>query len=163
MARVEVVSRNLIVVHEVDVNYDQTPAEATKGLPNNNPLIAQYPQDLWSGGKVGIVEGVSVPIHFPRRYFTTAEGRKAQSEIGYGLPAEIATLKGGDIRQALRNEGIWALVALCQSDEQLWRFGSSFRPVFSCLDLRYHGFHLNFADVDWPSSNALVGAPQVPK
>jgi hypothetical protein len=163
MVKVEVVSRNLVVVHEVVVNYDQTPAEAMKGLPNNDPLIADYPQYLWSGGKVGIVEGVSIPIHFPRRYFTTAEGRKAQSEIGYGLPAEIAALKGEDIRRALRAKRIWALVALCQSNEQLWWFGRLFRLVSLRLAPDCHGFSLDFADNNWSDGCAVVGAPQVPK
>lgn len=162
MARIEIVSPNLIVVHEVVVNYGQAPKDAMKGLPNNNPDVAKYPQQLWNGGKSGIVEGVSIPIHFPRHYFTTAEGRKAQAEIGYGCPADVAALKGEDVRQALRNEGIWALVALCQSDEQLWQFGVGFRPVYLSLNPNYRGLYLGFADFDWHGDDALVGAPQVP-
>jgi len=162
MANVEIVNRNLIVVQDLTVSYDQTPSEAMAELPNNNSLVADHPQELWSGGKSGVVEGVSIPIQFPRHRFTTVEGRQAQSEIGYGLPADVAALKGEDVRQALRAEGIWALVALCQSDEQLWRFGGGFRLVYLYLGPRYHGFDLGFADRDWGDDVALVGAPQVP-
>lgn len=164
MPKAEVSSHNLVIVRGLTVNYDQTPAEAIEGLPNNNFLIAsQYPQELWNGGKSGIVEEVTIPIYFPRRCFSTDEGRQMQSEIGYGLPAELAALKGEDVRQQLRNEGIWWIVALCQSGLGLWRDpDGSLRPVSLSLRPDCRGFSLGYAGDVWFGCSALVGAPQVP-
>lgn len=162
MVRVEVAGPNLIVVHDLTVNYDQTPAEAMKGLPHNRPDVANYPQRLWNGGKSGIVEGVSIPLHLPRRGFTIADGRRAQQEIGYGCPADVAALKGEYARKALRAEDLWALVALRQSNEQLWLFDGNHHPVFLDLVLCYHGLSLSSAARVWGDGYGLVGAPQVP-
>lgn len=160
--RIEVVSRELTLVHDCVVDYDLTPAQAIEGLPDNNPLIAtDYPQGLWNGGKSGKVEGVTIPLCAPRRRFTTEEGRDLQREIGFGNPAELAALKGEDVRQALRNEDIWWIASLREKDEDLWLFSDgSLRPVCLRLISRCHGFYLLFADHVWFDDNALVGAPQ---
>lgn len=163
MGRIEVVSRNLIVVHDCTVNYDQTPSEAMEGLPNNNPDVANYPQRLWNGGESGIVEGVDISICIPRRYVTTAKGREAQAAIGYGCPAVLAALKGEDIRKEPRAEDLWALVALRQSNEQLWQFDGDYRPSYLYLGPLFHGFRLGSAAGDWAAHYGFVGAPQVPK
>jgi len=161
--RIETPSRNLIVVHGLTVNYDQTPTEAIKGLPDNNSLIASsFPQALWNGGKSGIVEGVTIPIYWPRQSFSTSGGRQMQSEIGYGLPAELAALRSEDVRKALWDAGIWALVALQEKDEGLWLDPYGYlRPVVLRLVPCCRGFRLGSADVGWDDSYALVGAPQV--
>jgi len=163
MARIETASRNLIVVGDLTVNYDQTPAEAIEGMNNNSLIASDYPQALWSGGKSGVVEGVTIPIYWPREPFSISEGRRLQSEIGYGLPAELAALRDEEIRKALWDMGVWWIVTLGQSNEVLWQHGGDFRPVCLDLDPDYHGFNLDYADYDWGSRNAFVGAPQVPK
>ncbi len=161
--QIEVVSRNLIKVHDVIVDYDQTPAEAIKGLPYNNPLIAtSYPQGLWNGGKTGRVEGVTIPVCAPSRWFSTEDERKFQQEIGFGNPAELAALKREDVHQTLSAEGIWWVVSLRENDEDLWLApDGGRRPVFIDLYPRYRGFRLGCAYYAWNVLRALVGSPQV--
>src|SRR3990167_6973726 len=130
--KIEVVSKNLIKVHGLTVDYDQTPAEAIKGLPNNNPMIASLAQGLWNGGKTGRVEKVTIPVCFPCQYFTTEEGRDLQREIvGFGNPAELAALKGEDVREKLWDKRIWWIVSLMEDDEALLlNSRADRRPVF---------------------------------
>lgn len=162
--RIETPSPNQILVHGLTVNYDHTPSEAVAGLPNNNSLIASsFPKELWSGDKTGIVTDVTLPFWFPRQQFSTSDGRRMQGQIGYCLPAEIAALKDEEeARKTLRDMGIWALVALRQSDEMLWRDpNGNLRPVYFCLGRYYLGLYLGYAFNDWHGDSALGGAPQV--
>ena len=161
--KIEVVSQELILVHGLTVDYDQTPAKAIEGLPNSNPLVATIPQELWGAGRAGNVEGVTIPLYTPRRRFTTKEGRRLQAEIGYGCPAELAALKGEDVRKELWDEGIWLVVSLMENDEDLLLDSDvDRRPVYLDLNPRCLGFELGYADHDWDDFFALVGAPQVP-
>jgi len=153
----------LINVCGLTVDYNQTPAEATKGLPDNYPMVATIPQESWSAGKTGKVEGVTIPVFFPRHRFTTKEGRKLQAEIGYGCPAELAALKGEDVRKELWDQGIWWIVSLMEDDEALLLASRDVRrPVYLRLGPFYHGFEFGYADGAWDVYDALVGAPQVP-
>lgn len=160
--QIEVVSKELIRVHGLTVDYDQTPAEAIKGLPENNPLIATCPQKLWNGRKTGKVEEVTISLFFPGRYFSTAEGRDLQKKIGFGCPAELAALKGEDVRKELWDQGIWVIVSLMENDEALWLDSAGRRPVWLRLDPGCHGFGLGCAVGGWDGRYVLVGAPQVP-
>jgi len=164
-SRVERLKSGIIVVRDCIVNYDQTPAEAVKGLPHNNDLIASsYPLACWNGGKSGIVEGATIPLFFPGRVFTTAEGREglAAQSIGYGVPADLTPLKDEEVRQDLAEMGIWWVGAFDKDDESLW-LGSNRRRRVVYLYLNPHclGFNLSYPDLDWNDLDAVAGSPQV--
>ena len=155
----------------VKIDYGLTPKQAAELLSGSNPDIALWPEDkmeLWHGGKTGVVEA-TLPILWDRQPFTTAQGRQKQeaSEIGFSWPVEIASLalpenEPEQIRKALHDLGMWWLVALRQSDEELWRRDDRFRPFCLCLYPDDFRFGLGDADFDWNDGHALVGAPQVP-
>ena len=154
----------------VKIDYGLTPKQAAELLSGSNPDIALWPEDkmeLWHGDKTGVVEA-TLPILWDRQPFTTAQGRQKQeaSEIGFSWPVEIASLALPEndpeqIRKALHEMGMWWLVALRQSDEELWQRDGGFRP----FDLNLHPddfrFNLDDTDDDWHDRNALAGAPQV--
>ena len=162
---------------KVIINWDLTPKQAVGLLSGSNPDIALWPEGgdqmgLWNGGKTGVEEGMTLPIYWDRRSFSTAEGRQKQaaSGIGFAWPVVIASLALPEneperVRKELNEDkeiGMWALVALRQRDEELWLHDGSFRPFCLCLSPYGFGFHLGYAGLDWLDSNALVGAPQVP-
>ena len=166
MSRVEVISRELIVVHGLTVNYNQSPAEAVEGLDNNSSIATDFPQDKWNGGKSGVVEGVSIPLVCPRQWFSTSQGRQLVEDQKFGppaLPAEIVPLKEAAICQDLVNQGIWWVAAFCRGDDALWPdpAGGYLRVVSLYCSPRCPGFSLWWADDDWDGSFALAGSPQV--
>lgn len=154
----------------VKIDYDLMPKQAVELLSGSNPDIGLWPEDkmeLWNGGKTGVVE-TTLPILWDRQSFTTAQGRQKQeaSGIGFALPVEIASLalpenEPEQIRKALHELGMWWLVALRQSDEELWQHDSVFRPFCLVLFPDCFEFGLGFAGVDWDDLSALAGAPQV--
>lgn len=156
----------------VRIDYGLTPEQTVKLLPGSNPDIALWPEDkieLWHGGKTGVVE-VTLPILWNRQFYTTARGRQEQEAfgVGFGWPVEIASLALPEneperIRKVLHELGMWWLIALRQSDEELWRYEDDFHLFY--LDLRpdYFRFSLDFAVVAWDDHYAMVGAPQVPQ
>ncbi len=154
----------------VKIDYGLTPKQAVELLSGSNPDIGLWPEDkmeLWHGGKTGIVEA-TLPILWDRQSFNTAQGRQKQeaSGIGFGWPVEIASLalpenEPEQIRKALYDLGMWWLVALRQSNEELWQHDGDFRPFFLSLDPSYFKFDLYSAVVGWGDCDALAGAPQV--
>lgn len=159
-------------LEDVKFDYRLTPKQAVELLPGSNTDIALWPEDkldLWNGGQTGIVERANLPIIWPGRSFSTAEGRREQeaSGIGFAWPVEIASLllpenEPERIRKELNSMGVWWLVALRRSNEELWRHGGYFRPFYLCLIRDYFKFNLGNAGNDWGGCRALVGAPQVP-
>ncbi|MEI8143413.1 MAG: hypothetical protein WCG48_02255 [Candidatus Berkelbacteria bacterium] len=154
----------------VRINYDLTPKETVGLLSGSNSDIALWPEDkmgLWNDGKTGVVEDAVLPFLWPKQSFSTAQGRQQQAPIGYVLPVELASLALPEndpqrIRKEINALGIWALVALRQSDEELWRLGGHFRPFYLDLFPRFFWFSLGCSGDDWSVRSALVGAPQVP-
>ena len=154
----------------VKIDYGLTPKQAAELLSGSNPDIALWPEDkmeLWHGGKTGVVEA-TLPILWDRQPFTTAQGRQKQeaSEIGFSWPVEIASLalpenEPEQIRKALHDLGMWWLVALRQSDEELWRRAGRFRPFFLHLRPACFEFGLGCTGGGWDGGSALAGAPQV--
>jgi len=154
----------------VKIDYGLTPKQAAELLSGSNPDIALWPEDkmeLWHGGKTGVVEA-ALPILWDRQSFTTAQGRQKQeaSGIGFGWPVEVASLalpenEPEQIRKALHELGIWWLVALRQSDKELWLHNGGFRPFYLRRSPDYFEFGLDCAGGDWSGSDALAGAPQV--
>jgi len=162
---------------KVIINWDLTPKQAVGLLSGSNPDIALWPEGgdrmgLWNGGKTGVEKGMTLPIYWDRRSFSTAEGRQKQaaSGIGFAWPVVIASLALPEneperVRKELNEDkkiGMWALVALRRSDEELWPHGDLFRPF--CLYLYPCGFRFGLGGAGrvWVGHNALVGAPQVP-
>lgn len=167
--RVETPSPNLILVHDLLVNYDQNWREAIKsikGFSDTGPLItASFSQRLWNGSESGVVEGVTIPIYWPRQSFYPSTGRQMQNEIGYGFPAVLAALAlgGEDVRKTLLGMGIRSIASLCPSDEMLWRRYKAVRHVCLVLVDHYRGFILSDGYYDLETaSTALIGTPQVP-
>lgn len=165
-SRVEMLPSGIIVVHDLTVNYDLTPAEAIEGLPHNNPLITpDFDPARWNGWKSGAVSGVSIPLYFPGRVFSTADGRRGLTEqnLGYAVPADLVPIsKDAEIRQALIDMGIWYILALDENEEKLWRDSDRYRRVVSLLlDPGNLGFDLGFACRDWRDIDSVAGAPQV--
>ena len=154
----------------VRINYDLTPRQTVKLLSGSNSDIANWPDDLmhlWNGGKSGVVEGATLPFLWRHRQFSTAQGRQEQAPIGYVLPVELASLALPEndpqqIQKMLTEQGIYALVALRQSDEELWRLDGFFRPFCLSLDPRCFRFYLSCAGEAWDGPCALPGSPQVP-
>jgi hypothetical protein len=134
-------------------------------LPYNNSLIASsYTPAIWNGGKSGIVSG-SIPLYFPGRVFSTANGRRGLTEqsIGHAVPADLVPIsKDAEIRQALIDMGIWYILALDENNEKLWQdSGRDRRVVFLNLDPDVLGFGLGYASSVWDGDGSVAGAPQV--
>ncbi len=155
----------------VKIDYGLTPKQAVGLLPESNPDIAKWPEELmglWNGGQTGVVEAATLPILWDHQEFNTAQGRQKQeaSGIGFSWPVEIASLalpenEPEQIRNGLYELGMRWLVALRQSNEELWRLDGRFRPFCLGLGPVYFGFGLDFATGVWGGNGALPGSPQV--
>lgn len=181
--RIEKKWPNLVLLQGLTVNYDLAPSEAIeRGLPGNDPRIADYPQELWTNGKSGIVESVTIPLYVLPVTRTTLWARKMQSGIGFGSPAEVAAINSairtnGYLKlELLRNMHLSDFVSLGEVDSSLWQDPQTSKPLAVGLHLNYlpqqptpSGFYLlPTVDSSWaekgdlptelPSRWVLVGA-----
>ncbi len=187
--RVEEKGLNLVLLHNLSVNFDLTPSEAVeRGLPGNDTRIDDYPPDLWTNGKSGIAGQVTIPLYVLPATRTAFWARRMQSESGidFGSPAEVAAINSAiRTNSYLELELLWNMylndfIALGQSDSSLWRDPQTGKPLAVWLHLNYlpqqptpSGFYLiqtlapsPDGDHDLPQEivcrHALVGAAYVP-
>ena len=165
----EIVSPNTIKLVEVMINYDLTPRDACGLLPTSDSELHLLANGmLWNGGRTGIVKA-TIPIHFGRNQFTTATGRQRMCDLGIGFawPVEIASLALPEndpdrFLEDLRDQGIFRIVALRQSDKELYINYRSLR--FFCISphasYRAGRFFFSF-DREWGCGDALSGAPSM--
>lgn len=163
--RVKRLPSGIIMVHDLTVNYDLSPAEAIEGLPNNESLItSDFNPARWNSRKSGIVSG-DIPLYFPQCDFSTNTGRQGlvEQNLGYAVPANLVPIsKDAEIRRALIDMGICYILALDKNDKKLWRDSVRFRRVVALnLDPDVLGFRLVYADDGWFYDGSVAGAPQV--
>lgn len=159
-------------LRDVEISYDLMPQEAFDLLPGSNCDIKSWPEDQmcrWNGGKTGVVKADIPLLRLPQAY-ATDQGRQRQEEsgIGFSLPVEIASLALPQNEPAKtqlelnKQEKMWALVVLGQSDEKLLQLCGSSWSFCLYLYPYYFKFNLVRTDYDWGGDNVLAGAPQVP-
>lgn len=159
MNRIEVVERNLIMVHGISVDYDHYHFDVIGELESNPQFDNNLLAEIWNGGKTGSVISITIPVFLPRRWFYLREGRMLLDEqnLGQAVPAEIAAFREGEICQELYKLGIWWVSALGKDNQGVY----TARVVCQSCNSRYRNLCLGWPGYDWEGYGAIAGSPQI--